>query len=337
MLLLIALSLFATPDPMQHELPTVGPAKGVAVSSIDVPADGRFVDLAGKPRVLYVHKGAGLVRIGRAEMKLNAERAVVVPAAMAATLTTSETMQIVRFELPDPADVKEPVIGRRDHQKKRTIPLARGFANADPMFAPAIGGDAAWQLTIVDATEDAVVRLFSGEKGGEVIVPLSGKITVRREGGLQAREPFTAYVCDPSVAHRIVTDGHARWIVLASAHTMAMLDRDRAHELANGFGGVEAEGALDAYEVQQVVEKGVSGLNACYKDALGDDRYFAGELRARFTVKANGKVKDVKMEHASVGNLSVQQCIARVIGGLEFPKSKTKQATLVSYPFILSP
>ena len=43
------------------------------------------------------------------------------------------------------------------------------------------------------------------------------------------------------------------------------------------------------------------------------------------------------MEHASVGNLSVQQCIARVIGGLEFPKSKTKQATLVSYPFILSP
>lgn len=325
--------IFVAALPMQKELPTVGPAHGVAVSSIDVPADGRFVDAAGRARILYVHTGAGSLRAGRTEHKLNAERAVFVPAALVATLTTGAAMQIVRFELEgDVPPTDEAIAGRRDGS--RAIPVARGFARAEPLFSDLV---ASWQLAIVDATEDAIVRVFSGERGGEIIVPLSGKVTVRREGELQAREPFTAYVANASTAHRVVTDGHARWLLLASAHTLSMLERDRAAELANGFGGVETEGALDAYDVQAAVEKGLPQLSACYKDALGDDRYFAGELRARFTVKANGKVKDVKMEHASVGNLPVQRCIASVLQTIVFPKSKTQKSTIVSYPFVLTP
>jgi hypothetical protein len=334
---MLPLLIFAAlpPSTMQHELPSVGPVHGVAVSSIDLPADGRFVDAAGRARILYVHKGAGLMHAGRMQIKLNAERAVIVPAESVATLTTTQAMQIVRFELTrDSAKIVEATLGRRDD--KTAIPLASGFARAQPLFS-GLDERFPWQLAIVDATEDAVVKVFSGEKGGEIIVPVSGRVTVRREGARQARDPFTAFVADKNVAHRVVSDGHSRWLLLASAHTMAMIERDRSPSLANGFGGVEAEGALDAYVVQLGVEKGLPLLSSCYKDALGDNLYFAGELRARFVIEANGKVKDVAMEHASIGNVAVQRCIADVLAGLEFPKSKNKKTTLVSYPFVLTP
>jgi hypothetical protein len=325
MLAFVLIVASSEPLAMQKELPSVGPARGVAVSSVTVPSSARFVDAAGRSRILYVHEGAGTIHVGRSEFKISAELALLIPKDMVATLATTEAMTLVRFEVEgDP--VKQALLAHKEDM----LPLASGFARAQTYFKAQ-----PFRLLLVDTTDSAIVRMFSSEQGGETVVPLSGQVKVRREGDSQAREPFTAFVAEPNVAHRIQTFGTTRWLMLASAHTMAMLERDRAQALASGFLGVMADGPLDAYDIKPIVETNGAALSACYKEALGEDRYFAGELRAHFVVKPNGSVHDVKVEHASIGNLPVQRCIAKVLGTMEFPKSKTK--TVVSYPFVFAP
>lgn len=77
------------------------------------------------------------------------------------------------------------------------------------------------------------------------------------------------------------------------------------------------KGYLNQNEVNDVIDKHVGTLTACYERAGAARKYAAGSVRLRFLVGEEGTVEDVLVVGSELGNYMVERCL--VVEGRKIP------------------
>ncbi|MFO0744880.1 MAG: AgmX/PglI C-terminal domain-containing protein [Myxococcota bacterium] len=94
-------------------------------------------------------------------------------------------------------------------------------------------------------------------------------------------------------------------------------------------------GELDAKTVQQYIRRYLSGIKWCYQDRLQSNRKLGGKLTLAFTILPNGNVMDARAANSTLGDASLEQCIAAKMSRWRFPSPKDGGVVDVAYPLIL--
>lgn len=91
---------------------------------------------------------------------------------------------------------------------------------------------------------------------------------------------------------------------------------------------------LDAAIIRRYVKRYITRVSSCYEKELAVTPGIAGNLIVDFAIGADGKVTTAtaKGVHANV-----EACVASAIQNIEFPKPKTPNGVVVSYPITFKP
>jgi outer membrane biosynthesis protein TonB len=97
--------------------------------------------------------------------------------------------------------------------------------------------------------------------------------------------------------------------------------------------GQTTGGDLDKAIIRRYIKRNVQKIQFCYEKMLVDNPGLAGTVTTTFKIGADGKVTDSK----ATGLAKVDDCVAKVIASIEFPKPKDQKAIVVTYPFEFRP
>ncbi len=92
-------------------------------------------------------------------------------------------------------------------------------------------------------------------------------------------------------------------------------------------------GPLPATAITSVMRQRAPHFTRCYDRVARRKRTLAGNVMLRFTVRANGTVRNVKIRETTLRNAKVESCMVRVGKTLRFPGEAGRAATKVWYPF----
>ena len=87
----------------------------------------------------------------------------------------------------------------------------------------------------------------------------------------------------------------------------------------------------DKQAIRDAMRKQIGKVRACYEKELTTDSTLAGTVTVTFRIEADGKVSS----STGKGLAKVDDCIAKVVAAIVFPKPTTGAALEVSYPFVL--
>lgn len=97
------------------------------------------------------------------------------------------------------------------------------------------------------------------------------------------------------------------------------------------------EGGLDRSVIQATIAKYLSQVRACYEEQLQKSAGLTGQVTMAFAIDGNGAVSSSQVARSSLGNATVENCIATRMRGWQFPKPVGGVTVKVSYPFMLRP
>jgi hypothetical protein len=80
---------------------------------------------------------------------------------------------------------------------------------------------------------------------------------------------------------------------------------------------------IPAGEVTKTIKAHQKQVQACYTKAKKKDPSVSGEVKLKFIVSNDGKVKDWKDDSSTMSNEDVTKCVGGVIKTLKFPKQKS--------------
>ncbi|TVQ77929.1 MAG: hypothetical protein EA369_08120 [Bradymonadales bacterium] len=100
---------------------------------------------------------------------------------------------------------------------------------------------------------------------------------------------------------------------------------------------VEVRGGLDPALVQQIIEERLTQVRRCYESALRNEPGLAGKIETSWTINADGRVSNLKMNSQDLTQASLQQCIHERIASWNFPEPRGGGIVNVKYPFVFSP
>jgi hypothetical protein len=80
---------------------------------------------------------------------------------------------------------------------------------------------------------------------------------------------------------------------------------------------------IPAGEVTKTIKAHQKQVQACYTKAKKKDPSVSGEVKLKFIISNDGKVKDWKDDSSTMSNEDVTKCVGGVIKGLKFPKQKS--------------
>jgi TonB family protein len=95
------------------------------------------------------------------------------------------------------------------------------------------------------------------------------------------------------------------------------------------------KGSLDKELIRNVIRSHIKEVKTCYESELEHKKDLAGKVMIRFTISPAGKVSESAVEQTTLGNATVEKCIAEAVRGWEFPKPQGG-SVVVSYPFVLA-
>ena len=87
--------------------------------------------------------------------------------------------------------------------------------------------------------------------------------------------------------------------------------------------------------VRDVIFKHIGEVKHCYELELEKNQDLAGRVMVNFTISADGKVTESKIDKTTLRNETVEKCIVEAVRTWEFPKPKGGIVT-VTYPFLLA-
>ncbi|HWU86864.1 MAG TPA: AgmX/PglI C-terminal domain-containing protein [Kofleriaceae bacterium] len=90
-------------------------------------------------------------------------------------------------------------------------------------------------------------------------------------------------------------------------------------------------GDLDPAIIRRYIKRNQAHIQYCYEKELASKPSLAGTVTVRFMIETNGRVTNAR----GAGMPVVEDCVAKVIETIEFPKPK-QGAVNVSYPFVFS-
>jgi hypothetical protein len=80
---------------------------------------------------------------------------------------------------------------------------------------------------------------------------------------------------------------------------------------------------IPAGEVTKTIKAHQKQVQACYTKAKKKDPSVSGEVKLKFIISNDGKVKDWKDDSSTMSSEDVTKCVGGVIKGLKFPKQKS--------------
>lgn len=100
------------------------------------------------------------------------------------------------------------------------------------------------------------------------------------------------------------------------------------------FGGVQGPQGLTDKEVMSAVNKHVGEIQQCYERSLLDNSSLSGRVEYEWTIAPAGRVTDAHVKRSEVsGGDSLNECVMKVLRGIQFPAAKNGQQTVVSVGF----
>ncbi len=97
------------------------------------------------------------------------------------------------------------------------------------------------------------------------------------------------------------------------------------------------EGGLDRSVVQATIAKYLSQVRACYEAGLRRNAGLTGVVNAHFEIGGSGEVLSSRIGRSTLGDASVEGCIASKMKTWQFPKPLGGTKVKVEYPFLLRP
>lgn len=100
---------------------------------------------------------------------------------------------------------------------------------------------------------------------------------------------------------------------------------------------VSITGTIDRELIRRVIHANHGKFKYCYESELVRNPRLAGRIAVRFQINAQGAVTFASVDHSTMGNASVENCVVARIRGLTFPMPQGGGAALVTYPFVFNP
>ena len=96
-------------------------------------------------------------------------------------------------------------------------------------------------------------------------------------------------------------------------------------------------GALDKSLIDAVIKRKMNQIRYCYQRELTKNPSLGGKITVKFVIAKDGSVSKASIKSSTMGNKSVEGCIASRFMKFQFPQPKGGGIVIVSYPFIFQP
>lgn len=100
-------------------------------------------------------------------------------------------------------------------------------------------------------------------------------------------------------------------------------------------GTAQVSGRLDRKTVQSYIRRKLSGVRACYQDALQRNANARGKVNLQFKILPNGYTSGVRVVGSSINDSTLIHCITKRMQRWKFPQPKDGGVVNVSYPLVL--
>lgn len=97
-----------------------------------------------------------------------------------------------------------------------------------------------------------------------------------------------------------------------------------------------AKGPIPGSVLDEVMKKARAEFTACYDKRAAKNPELAGDVVLRYTVRADGTTRNVKIKHTTLNDAATEACIVGVGEKLRFPAEPGRGETRVVYPFRFS-
>jgi TonB family protein len=95
----------------------------------------------------------------------------------------------------------------------------------------------------------------------------------------------------------------------------------------------QKKGPLETDVLRRVMAAARSKFSGCYEAQLRNNPDLAGVVVLRYTIRANGTTRNVKIKKSTLDNAAVEACRVKVGERLKFPAQTGRAETRVVYPF----
>lgn len=109
----------------------------------------------------------------------------------------------------------------------------------------------------------------------------------------------------------------------------------RAHAPDVIAGTALVRGSLDKEIIRRVIRRHINEVRFCYEKELVTKPNLYGRVMIQFIIAGDGHVMASLVQNSTMGNPTVEQCIAGAVKRWEFPKPQGGGIVQVSYPFVL--
>ncbi len=101
-------------------------------------------------------------------------------------------------------------------------------------------------------------------------------------------------------------------------------------------GGVDEgwEGTIDREAVRRVIRSILNQIKSCYERQLRVNSALEGKVVIQFEIMEQGRVRTAKTKSSTLGDSSVESCVASRIKEARFPEPPTGTIAVVDYPFV---
>jgi hypothetical protein len=90
-------------------------------------------------------------------------------------------------------------------------------------------------------------------------------------------------------------------------------------------------------DVNKTMKAQTAKVQGCFKKAKKKDPSVTGEVKIKFIITNDGKVKDWKDDMSSMSNQDVTNCVGEIVKKLKFPKQKSPGDAVGSYTINFTP
>lgn len=122
----------------------------------------------------------------------------------------------------------------------------------------------------------------------------------------------------------------------SSKYGMASAGRFQKVRSAITAGGGQAVvmGALERSVIDSYIRRNLAKIRWCYERELAKSPNIFGRIKVKFTITKSGSVRNSNVIRTTMGNSTVEKCVAKAIKKIRFPKPKGGGIVVVNYPFV---
>ncbi|MFH1438592.1 MAG: TonB family protein [Pseudomonadota bacterium] len=102
-------------------------------------------------------------------------------------------------------------------------------------------------------------------------------------------------------------------------------------------GTAEVKGSLSKEVIRRVIRQHLNEIRFCYEQQLAVKPDLSGRVAIQFIISPTGAVQMSKVASSTLGNTTVEQCVAKAVRRWTFPSPEGGGVVIVTYPFVLQP